>query len=254
MGGFCGKLGPAVGYMWNGRWCVRSYQPVVHNPRTEAQTAHRDMFKAEVQLAASMRWAVTTTLTASAREAGMTSYNMFVHLNQAAFGREGGRLAVDWSRLQLSAGAARGVAFEAPERTADNVVTVRFGRGGGAAYDMVHLYAYCPATGTGYLAAPVYRKAKSVSVVLPDAMAGREVQLFGMVQDQRGEWSATEYVGGVTVTGPTEEAQAGMPAHQSEALHRTEKAQAGMPAYQPTAAAAVPEREDDGVTELARSG
>ena len=67
----------------------------------------------------------------------------------------------------------------------------------------------------------MYRKAKSVSVVLPDAMAGREVQLFGMVQDQRGEWSATEYVGGVTVTGPTEEAQAGMPAYQSEPPHQT---------------------------------
>ena len=58
MGGFHGRLGPAVGYMWRGVWCVRSYNPHPRNPRTEAQTAHREMFKREVQLASYMSWAV----------------------------------------------------------------------------------------------------------------------------------------------------------------------------------------------------
>ena len=40
LGGFSGKLGTAVGYMWNGKWCLRAHNPMVHNPRTEAQTEH----------------------------------------------------------------------------------------------------------------------------------------------------------------------------------------------------------------------
>ena len=42
LGGFSGKLGTAVGYMWNGKWCLRAHNPMVRNPRTEAQTEHRE--------------------------------------------------------------------------------------------------------------------------------------------------------------------------------------------------------------------
>ena len=50
LGGFSGRLGPAVGYMWNGKWCLRSHQQFVHNPRTAAQVEHRELFKQQVQL------------------------------------------------------------------------------------------------------------------------------------------------------------------------------------------------------------
>ena len=56
MGGFHGRLGPAVGYMWRGQWCVRAYNPAPRNPRTPEQVAHREMFKREVQLASHMSW------------------------------------------------------------------------------------------------------------------------------------------------------------------------------------------------------
>ena len=88
MGGFHGRLGPAVGYMWRGQWCVRSYNPYPRNPRTEAQTAHREMFKREVQLASAMSWAVNLGFRDLAYEMHMTSYNLFVHLNQHAFSME----------------------------------------------------------------------------------------------------------------------------------------------------------------------
>jgi hypothetical protein len=85
MGPFSGKLGPAVGYTWNGKWCMRSYQKYIKNPRTEAQQAHRAMFKQEVQLAARMRQVISRTMTDPARENGMTAYNLFVKINQEAF-------------------------------------------------------------------------------------------------------------------------------------------------------------------------
>ena len=71
MGPFIGRLGTAVGYVWNGKCVARSYNPHVRNPRTPEQVAHREMFKQEVQLAARMRWAVTRSMTDAARTEGI---------------------------------------------------------------------------------------------------------------------------------------------------------------------------------------
>jgi hypothetical protein len=87
LGGFQGTLGPAIGYMWNGKWCVRSKPGVVANPRTPEQVAQREMFKREVRLAADLGDTLVRTMREPSREMGMTSYNLFVHVNQQAFSR-----------------------------------------------------------------------------------------------------------------------------------------------------------------------
>ena len=197
LGGFSGRLGPAVGYMWNGKWCVRSHQPMVRNPRTEAQVAHRELFKQEVQLAAKMRWAVTKALTGMAREAGMTSYNLFVKVNQPAFSAEDGVLRVDYSRLRLSVGDVAPVELTEMTRTSDNVLMVRYRMGGGGRYDHVYLYAYVPDLGRGYLSAPAYRGDKRLAVALPDAFAGHETQVYLRVESDDGRWSDSLHCGAI---------------------------------------------------------
>ena len=158
MGGFNGKVGTVVGYYWNGKPCMRAYKRYVNNPRTEAQQEHRTLFKQQVQLAAKMRWAVTTTMTEAAREAGMTSYNLFVHMNQKAFTMSDNRLVVDYSRLMLSMGDVPQVQLQAMEWSADNVLTVKYARGLGNAYDRVFLYVYVPELERGFLSAGTYRR------------------------------------------------------------------------------------------------
>ena len=194
LGGFSGKLGPAVGYMWNGKWCLRSHQPMVNNPRTEAQVAHREMFKQEVQLAAKMRWAVTTTMTLLAREAGMTSYNLFVKLNQAAFSLEGGVMQVDYSRLLLSVGDVAPVTHATAVRQEGNVLTVNFRKGDGNNLDYVYLYVYAPEQGKGFLAAPAYRRDRKIQLALPDEMVGCELHAWLMTCTADGRWSASVYL------------------------------------------------------------
>ena len=194
MGPFSGRLGTAVGYMWNGKCCLRSYQRYVKNPRTEAQQAHRTLFKQEVQLAARMRWAVATTMTDLAREAGMTAYNVFVKANQHAFALEDNELQVDWGALRLSVGDVPTVTPEAMERDDEGVLTVSFARGTGRAYDRVFLYVYVPELGKGYLAAPVYRRDRRVTVALPDEFEGHALQAWLMVQAEDGRWSESTYV------------------------------------------------------------
>lgn len=194
LGGFSGRLGPVIGYQWNGRWCMRSHQPYVHNPQTAAQMAHRTLFKQQVQLAARLRWAVTTTLTGPARQAGMTAFNLFVSLNQHAFGQTDSRLCVDWSRLQLSLGDVAPVAAATAVREDGNVLSVSFDRGHGAAYDLVYLYVYAPDLGQGFLSAPAYRREKHLRLALPDAFADCELHAYLMVRHDDGRWSPTLYV------------------------------------------------------------
>ena len=214
MGGFHGRLGPAVGYMWRGQWCVRAYNPAPRNPRTPEQVAHREMFKREVQLASHMSWAINLSFKEVSYNMGMTPYNLFVHLNQHAFSlverdQSGasqpnevvnGMCMVDYRNLILSTGPLQEAVYEAPEWTSDNVLTVKLGRSSGDRHDYVRLYVYCPDLETGILTAPVYRKAKQISAMLPDRFAGREVHVYGLVYNDEGVWAETTYVGGLPLT------------------------------------------------------
>ena len=198
-GGFSGSVGPVVGYQWRGRWCMRSRPPFVRNPRTERQQEHRMMFKEEVQLASRMNWVLKESFGELSLAEGLTPCNFFIRENQHAFSWSEGHLAVDWAALRLSMGPVAPVAFGVPEVTEETVLTITFEKNPlhvrADAYDKVYLYVYCPEAREGYLAAPVYRKTQCISVVLPSMFAGREVQLWGLVQDEQGRWSESIYIG-----------------------------------------------------------
>lgn len=197
MGGFSGKLGPAVGYMWNGKWCLRSLPSQVRNPRTPRQMATRDAFRQQVQLAASMRDAVLHGLTPAARQQGMTAYNLFVSINQPCFALAESQLVVDWAGLQLSVGDVAPVRLGLPAVDADGVLTVDFdpcrGLRRARGNDLVRLYVYCPDLGQGCPAAPVYRRDKRVSLLLPDAFVGRTLQVYASAEDEHGCGSPTAH-------------------------------------------------------------
>lgn len=198
MGGFSGKLGTAVGYMWNGIWVMRSRPSMVRNPRTEKQMEQRMLFKQEVQLAARMRRGVNQGLTALARQSHMTAYNLFVSLNQRCFSSDEGRLAVDWQGLTLSEGPVAPVLFGAPELDERGVLTVPFDRNSSArrarTFDRVYLYVYCPEEGEGVLTAPVERCGHCVRLLLPNLFAGKALEIYGFVQNEKGEGSPTMYI------------------------------------------------------------
>ena len=197
LGGFSGKLGPAVGYMWNGKWCVRAHNPMVRNPRTEAQVEHRELFKQEVQLAASMRSAVVKSMTALAREEGMTSYNLFVRVNQPAFSSVEGRLEVDYSTLRLSMGNVAPVEFREMSWTEDNVLSVKFRPGQGRSHDYVYLFIYVPDCKQGFITAPVYRYDRKITFMVPGSYAGHEAHAYLMVMSEDGRWSESLYCGAI---------------------------------------------------------
>lgn len=198
LGGFTGRLGTAVGYQWNGKWCLRRMPVQMTNPRTVKQMEHRQAFKAQVQLAAGMRSAVMAGLTAEARQLGMTAYNLFVHLNQQAFSLVDGGMQTDWRMLTVSVGPLAPVAFGKAVIDSDNRLSVSFEanplRVRADGYDMVRVYVYCPALERGYMTAPVYRRTKRIEALLPDAFQGQQLQIYGFVQNNQGLCSCSVYV------------------------------------------------------------
>ena len=146
-----------------------------------------------------MSWAVNLGFRDLSYDNGMTPYNMFVHLNQHAFSLVDNIFTVDYSALRLCSGPVAGVAFGEPVWGEGNVLTVTFDRDAsgqrGEYYDSVYLYAFCPDMEDGFLAAPVYRRTRKITVALPDSYAGHEVHLYGMVVNEEGEWSETVYAG-----------------------------------------------------------
>lgn len=212
LGGFSGRLGPAVGYGRLGRWYVRALPRQVANPRTEAQQEHRAMFKQEVQLAAQMRWAVNVGMKGVAHQMGLTAQNLFVKANQQAFGMAEGLLQVDYPALQVSLGPVAPVTITEATLNEDNVLTVHFEKNpehrAASAYDSVYLWIYSPAAGKGYLTNAVYRRAKRFDVLLPEWLtptpqsfgqppsgrgASDELHLYAFVQDEEGRCSTTAY-------------------------------------------------------------
>ena len=109
------------------------------------------------------------------------------------------RLQVDWERLVLSEGPVAPVAFGAPEVREGTTLVIPFERNPlhvrADNYDRVYIYVYCPEIERGFFSAPVYRREQRLAVVLPEDFAGREVQVWGMVQDAAGRWSQTLYIG-----------------------------------------------------------
>ena len=200
LGGFRGNLGPAVGYKWRGKWCVRSKPAEVRNPRTDEQMRHRWMFREEVRLAADMLDVLHLGLRERSLAMGMTESNLFVQRNQECFGWEDEQLTVDYQHLVVSMGNVPPVAFDVPQIDEHLVMTVEYSRLPshlwGSASDLVQLYIYCPSLSLGMLAAPGLRWHKRMAVALPSEWEGREVHVWGFVQDYLGCTSDSFYLGG----------------------------------------------------------
>lgn len=200
MGGFSGRLGPAVGYMWNGRWCLRSHNPYPRNPRTKAQTAHRTMFRHQVQTAACFGEVLNKTMLTLARENHMTVYNLFVSCNQHAFSTVDDVPVTDYGALRLSLGELAPVEEPQMTVTEHNAVKVRFQRGSGDWHDYVYMYVYVPDLEMEFFSLPVYRGDRRVAAALPDLFAGHEAHVYLLACNADGQWSETVYVGS-TISG-----------------------------------------------------
>ena len=195
--GYRGSVGPVIGYMWRGLWCLRSRPVHVHNPRTEPQQRNRKRFRQAVRLASRLKAALRTGMHAASMAQGMTECNLFYRLNNSLLAMEGDRLQVAYAGLQLSCGPVAGVTVEAVEGDGEGAIALTFSSEGGSGADRVRVYAWCEEREECLLAADVARREGAASVALPEGWRGCTAHLYLFATDYRGRASATAYGGSV---------------------------------------------------------
>ena len=198
-GAFCGKVGPMVGYMWKNRACVRTYRKDINYPNTEGQRRERDWFIGMVRFASRAKAALQLGFKQQAEEFGMTEGNYFINRNKQFFHRVDGIMEVDYDRLTLAEGDAADVLFHDPVFGEGEVIRVDFEKNmlfsRSSGDDAVHIFAYAPDLGEGFLSAAARRRSKRVEFRLPESWAGAVVHLYGFVVDREGRSSRSTYIG-----------------------------------------------------------
>ena len=198
-GGYRGKVGSVVGYMWRGQWCLRAAPRFFHDAKTDLQLAQRSFFKASVAYAGKVKAVLRVGLYMPSLVAHKTECNYFIMINKRCLAWDGEGLAVDYENLRVSEGPVAPVAFGEPELLDDTTLTIPFEKNPehrrSNADDKVYVAAFCASTGEAVLSVPAYRRMKSVTVMLPDVWAGQEVHLYGFVQDNAGRTSDSVYIG-----------------------------------------------------------
>ena len=216
MGPFSGKLGPAVGFTWKGRACVRSYCRHIRDARTPAQLEQRSRFTAMIRFAQQSVHALRLGFRPLGDRLQITEGNCFTKRNTSRFRMEGGVLQVDYSRLTLSEGTLTGVLFATPVFDAESGVSVDYQANATARHasphDAVYLYAYCPDLAEGRLMPAAERGDAHIDLDLPCTWRGLDVHLYGFTVGRHGDPSPTQYLGQGTVGTPTLQAPIPRPA------------------------------------------
>ena len=92
------------------------------------------------------------------------------------------------SSPKLGEGDRRGAVVE-------GCVEIPFEWDGGSGDDKVYVYAYCPEMEEGVLSASAWRRSGRVQLTLPERWQGKAVHLYGFAVDEKGQASATVYIG-----------------------------------------------------------
>ena len=199
LGPFRGTVGTVIGYRWRDRWCMRAKPREYHDRQSATQLQQRSRFKAMIQFASPATPLLRIGLRAWAEEHTLTEGNAFLKINHQNFQNNQNDqnttdLRIAYSCLRFSHGHLPAVRLTEGTVDEGGVATVQWNKEGGRNEDRLHLYAYCPAAGTGLLVATVERGRRRARFLLPQQMLGSEVHLWAVAENAAGEVSPTAYI------------------------------------------------------------
>ena len=196
LGPFRGTVGTVIGYRWRDRWCMRAKPREYHDRQSATQLQQRSRFKAMIQFASPATPLLRIGLRAWAEEHTLTEGNAFLKINHQNFQNDQNTagLRIAYSCLRFSHGHLPAVRLTEGTVDEGGVATVQWSKEGGRNEDRLHLYAYCPAAGTGLLVATVERGRRRARFLLPQQMLGSEVHLWAVAENAAGEVSPTAYI------------------------------------------------------------
>ena len=84
-GGFSGRMGNVIGYMWRGKACVRSMPTHYRDARSEMQLQQRELFRQTIRFASRAQRVLRLGLKMPSLDAHVTEYNYFMRINKRCF-------------------------------------------------------------------------------------------------------------------------------------------------------------------------
>ena len=187
-----GKLGDRIYSSWHGRPYTKSRPAEVANPRTDAQQRHRNAFAEISRLSSHLKEAHLVGLHQTAVRMQLNTYSVFKKINKDRFGADG----IDYSAIEVSRGPVKTVHVTAVQRGADGMPTLAFDSlgTGGAATDMLLVFAYNPRERTCLPAGAAARAEGTALLELPPEWLGATVHLYAFLRDRRGRTSNTIHI------------------------------------------------------------
>ena len=115
LGNFGGKVGNVVGRKFRTENVVAAYQPIVHNPRTTAQTITRNRIGVLSQYSRALTYAILLGMKKVSNGTKWSPRNMFVKLNwEATVATTASNPAITMSQIKVSKGNLSQFTFGAP--------------------------------------------------------------------------------------------------------------------------------------------
>ena len=192
---FSGKLGGVVNYKWKGRECGREWVKP-KDRKTPAQLECRRIFGRASSIGSAMVQVVRIGFRGIAEEQQTTEKNVFVKLNRRHISVVDDEVVVDYPHLQVADGHLEPVDFGEPVTADGRTISVAFsGSPQANRFNYVMLAIYLPQKHYCLLSEPVFRRAGSAEIILPESWVGYETHLYGFCWDGKNEVSPSSYIG-----------------------------------------------------------
>lgn len=209
-GGWLGKLGQTVGYLWKGTFVDRVYNGSPNNPRTARQVEARRKFAVAGQMASALIDAIRMGFHKKANAVKSTQTGEFVKraLPNMTYNALTDSVSVAYEGIKVSDGTLTGVGFDEPDL--DNPLTVKVGISEPHAAapdakltDEVYVVLYNKGLKRGFLG-HASRNDESVEVIVPGHWQGTQVEIWGFVKRAASDkdpflCSETTYLGSGTI-------------------------------------------------------
>ena len=209
-GGWLGKLGQTVGYLWKGTFVDRVYNSSPNNPRTARQVEARKKFATAGQLASALIDAIRMGFHKKANAVKSTQTGEFVKgaLPNLTYNALTDSVSVAYEGIKVSDGNLTTVGFDEPDL--DNPLTVKVSiteqyasAPDAKLTDEVYVVIYNKTLKRGFLGHAT-RNDNQIEVIVPGNWQGTQVEMWGFVKRAPSDkdpflCSETTYLGSGTI-------------------------------------------------------
>lgn len=201
LGGFSGKVGTVIGYIWKGIACMRGISTSYTNPNTPAQAEQRAKFSLVLQFLRPFLSFLRIGFASQAQK--MTAFNAAMKKNLAeAVKGVYPTFEIDYPKVILSVGTLLNALNSGATSVVPGTVKVSWddnsGEIGAFPTDTAMIAIYCPVLSKAVAFEGATRETGEQTITVPETFNGKECHVYLSFQNDKA-FSNSVYAGVVTV-------------------------------------------------------